>query len=172
MPPIILEQAGPPAAGSPGRPAVGRPGLGGGMPPCQGLLLSWPDGGTAHHADTDRRAHSHSSRRQQAQADRRVHRPRQFRRPRVSVAHMRSPRMGGAGQTPEFDEFTMVLKGLSASSTREGAWMSGRASGDHPRRRVGALLHAGGGRRGVHRSVPAGVLAGDGAPRLVAQSGL
>jgi len=40
---------------------------------------------------------------------------------RLSIAHMRSP--GGwvePGQTPEFDEFTVVLKGLLRVSHREG----------------------------------------------------
>jgi mannose-6-phosphate isomerase-like protein (cupin superfamily) len=39
----------------------------------------------------------------------------------LSIAHMRSP--GGwiePGQTPEFDEFTIVLKGLVRVSHREG----------------------------------------------------
>ena len=39
----------------------------------------------------------------------------------LSVAHMRSP--GGwvePGQTPEFDEYTVVLKGLLRMETREG----------------------------------------------------
>ncbi len=41
--------------------------------------------------------------------------------PDVSIAHMRSP--GGwqePGQTPEFDEFTVVLKGLLRVEHREG----------------------------------------------------
>ena len=40
----------------------------------------------------------------------------------TSVAHMRSP--GGwvePGQTPEFDEFTIVLKGMLRVETKEGA---------------------------------------------------
>ena len=40
----------------------------------------------------------------------------------VSVAHMRSP--GGwqePGQTPEFDEYTVVLKGMLRVEHREGA---------------------------------------------------
>ena len=41
---------------------------------------------------------------------------------RLSVAHMRSP--GGwvePGQTPEFDEFTVVLKGMLRVTYKEGA---------------------------------------------------
>lgn len=40
----------------------------------------------------------------------------------VSIAHMRSP--GGwvePGQTPEFDEYTVVLKGLLRVETHEGS---------------------------------------------------
>jgi mannose-6-phosphate isomerase-like protein (cupin superfamily) len=40
----------------------------------------------------------------------------------LSVAHMRSP--GGwvePGQTPEFEEYTLVLKGMLLVTTREGA---------------------------------------------------
>lgn len=42
--------------------------------------------------------------------------------PRVSIAHMRSP--GGwqePGQTPEFDEFTVVIKGCLRVEHAEGA---------------------------------------------------
>jgi mannose-6-phosphate isomerase-like protein (cupin superfamily) len=39
----------------------------------------------------------------------------------VSVAHMRSPEgWVEPGQTPEFDEYTLVLKGLLRVETREG----------------------------------------------------
>jgi mannose-6-phosphate isomerase-like protein (cupin superfamily) len=41
---------------------------------------------------------------------------------RISIAHMRSP--GGwtePGQTPEFDEYTIVLRGLLRVTHREGA---------------------------------------------------
>ena len=46
----------------------------------------------------------------------------------VSVAHMRSP--GGwqePGQTPEFDEFTVVLKGMLRVEHRGGAHLDVRA---------------------------------------------
>lgn len=42
---------------------------------------------------------------------------------RLSLAHMRSP--GGwiePGQTPEFDEFTLVLKGSLRVTHNNGAW--------------------------------------------------
>lgn len=42
---------------------------------------------------------------------------------RLSLAHMRSP--GGwiePGQTPEFDEFTLVLKGSLRVTHKNGAW--------------------------------------------------
>ncbi len=39
----------------------------------------------------------------------------------VSVAHMRSPQgWTEPGQTPEFDEFTVVLKGMLRVKSREG----------------------------------------------------
>jgi mannose-6-phosphate isomerase-like protein (cupin superfamily) len=39
----------------------------------------------------------------------------------VSVAHMRSPQgWTEPGQTPEFDEFTVVLKGMLRVTSREG----------------------------------------------------
>src|ERR1051326_4295909 len=40
---------------------------------------------------------------------------------RLSVAHMRSPGgWGEPGQTPEFDEFTLVLNGLLRVAHKEG----------------------------------------------------
>lgn len=40
---------------------------------------------------------------------------------RLSIAHMRSPEGWiEPGQTPQFDEFTIVLKGLLRVETREG----------------------------------------------------
>ena len=58
---------------------------------------------------------------------------------RVSIAHMRSP--GGwvePGQTPEFDEYTVVLRGQLRVTHRSGAINVERGAGDHrPRRRVG-----------------------------------
>jgi mannose-6-phosphate isomerase-like protein (cupin superfamily) len=41
--------------------------------------------------------------------------------PQVSVAHMRSPAgWSEPGQTPEFDEYTLVLKGVLRVEHREG----------------------------------------------------
>ena len=41
---------------------------------------------------------------------------------RLSIAHMRSPSgWGEPGQTPEFDEFTLVLRGSLRVTHREGA---------------------------------------------------
>ena len=64
------------------------------------------------------------------------------------------------GQTPEFDEFTLVLRGTLRVETRAGtlevqAGQAVVASGG----RVGALQHAPRGRRGVRGRVRAGVLA-------------
>ena len=82
--------------------------------------------------------------------------------PAVSVAHMRSP--GGwvePGQTPEFDEFTIVLKGVLRVEHKNGALEvhAGQA----------VIAHAGewvrystpGAKGGIYCSVPAGVLHGD-----------
>ena len=84
----------------------------------------------------------------------------------LSVAHMRSP--GGwvePGQAPEFDEFTVVLKGTLRVTHRGGVWTCGPARRWSPTGRVGAVQHAGAGRGGIRRGLPAGVLAADGPPR-------
>ena len=85
----------------------------------------------------------------------------------VSVAHMRSPQgWTEPGQTPEFDEFTVVLKGTLRVKSRD--WRtrrSCRAGGGYARRRVGAVFNAQPRGRGVHRRLRAGIFHGDGAPR-------
>ena len=81
---------------------------------------------------------------------------------RLSIAHMRSPSgWSEPGQTPEFDEYTIVLRGQMQVRTRR------RHVGHRPRpgralqrRRVDSVLHPGPGRLRVHRSVPAGVQSG------------
>src|ERR1051326_1755940 len=66
----------------------------------------------------------------------------------LSVARMQSPSgWVEPGQTPGFDEYTVVLRGSLGVPPRGGA-DDGRA-----------------GRRGVHRGLPAGVFDGDGASR-------
>ena len=55
--------------------------------------------------------------------------------PRLSIAHMRSP--GGwvePGQTPEFDEFTIVLKGALRVTHKDGVLdvKAGQAITTHP----------------------------------------
>ena len=65
-----------------------------------------------NHADSDPATHAHSSRRKQTKNHRRICRTREFQNILASVAHMRSPQGWlEPGQTPEFDEFTIVLKG-------------------------------------------------------------
>ena len=88
---------------------------------------------------------------------------------RVSVAHMRSP--GGwvePGQTPEFDEYTVVLwLGCCGwASHGAGCWRCGpdRRSSPHKGEWIQGT-HAGARRRGVHRHLPAGLLAADGPSR-------
>ena len=85
----------------------------------------------------------------------------------ASVARMTSPPgWVEPGQTPEFDEYTLVLRGTLRVETRGGiARRPGRAGRHRPARRVGALQHAGGRRRRVRRGVRAGLLAGHRPPR-------
>ena len=83
----------------------------------------------------------------------------------ASVAHMRSPAgWSEPAQTPEFDEFTVVLTGSLLVRHRDGEFevRAGQAV-DRPRGRVDPILDAG--RRRVHRGVPSGLLARHGAPR-------
>lgn len=87
----------------------------------------------------------------------------------ISVARMQSaPGWEEPGQTPEFDEFTIVLAGMLRVETRtagaRGPGWSGRA---RVGRGMGALQHAGSRGRRIHFGVPAGVFAAYGAPRLV-----
>jgi hypothetical protein len=68
----------------------------------------------------------------------------------VSIARMQSP--SGwiePGQTPEFDEYTVVLKGMR----------------DHPCGRVGQVQYARSRRRGIYGRVPAGFFAEHGPQR-------
>jgi ethanolamine utilization protein EutQ len=54
---------------------------------------------------------------------------------RVSVAHMRSPEgWQEPGQTPEFEEFTVVLRGMLRVESRDGAMevRAGQAVVAHP----------------------------------------
>jgi len=81
----------------------------------------------------------------------------------VSVARMTSP--GGwvePGQTPEFDEYTLVLRGCCGSRPGRRGGRPRRPGGHHAPRRVGAIQHAGGRGGAVRCGLCAGVLAGDG----------
>jgi hypothetical protein len=67
----------------------------------------------------------------------------------VSVARMVSPPgWQEPGQQPEFDEYTVVLKGMLRVESADGI--------------LGALWHAGTGRCRIHRRLPAGLLTGYG----------
>ena len=79
----------------------------------------------------------------------------------VSVARMTSPSgWQEPGQRPEFEEITVVLRGMVRVEHDGGvARRARRPGGRHRARRVGALQHAGRRRRGVRRRLPAGVLA-------------
>ena len=61
-----------------------------------------------------------------------------------SVARMKSPSgWVEPGQTPEFDEYTVVLRGSLRVTTRDGVIdVARRRGGHHASRRVGAVLHA------------------------------
>ncbi len=79
----------------------------------------------------------------------------------VSVARMKSPSgWVEPGQTPEFDEYTVVLRGTLRVATHVRSGRRARRRGDHrAARRVGAVLDARPGRRRVHRRLRARILA-------------
>jgi hypothetical protein len=81
----------------------------------------------------------------------------------VSIAHMRSP-AGWAepGQTPEFDEYTLVLRGVLRVESRGGTLDVHAGQAVVVRRgRVGPLRHAGRGGGRVRRRLPARLLTPD-----------
>ena len=87
--------------------------------------------------------------------------------PRLSIAHMRSP-AGWAepGQRPEFDEYTLVLRGLLVVESETGelrvqAWPGGA----RPAGRMGPLQHPGRRWCRVHLGLRPGVQPRDRAPR-------
>ena len=87
----------------------------------------------------------------------------------VSVAHMRSPQgWEEPGQTPEFDEFTIVLKGVLHVKHKGGEMdvAAGQAIITH---RGEWVQYSTPGRRWnrIHRGLPAGVFHGDSPPRRV-----
>ena len=86
---------------------------------------------------------------------------------KASIAHMRSP--GGwvePGQTPEFDEFTdRVARPAPGATSRRCPGRAGGAGRRGARRRMGAIQHAGNGRRRILRYLCPGVFAGHSSPR-------
>ena len=85
----------------------------------------------------------------------------------ASIAHMRSPQgWEEPGQTPEFDEFTIVLKGMVRVQHKGGTLDVRRPGCDRASRRMGEVLYPDRGWSRVHCGVPAGVLDGDCAPGL------
>ncbi len=87
----------------------------------------------------------------------------------VSVAHMRSPQgWEEPGQTPEFDEFTIVLKGTLRVKHKNGELdvAAGQAVIAHSGEWIQYSTPAGR-RRRIHRGMPAGFRHGNGAPRRV-----
>ena len=85
----------------------------------------------------------------------------------ISVAKMTSPSgWSEPGQTPEFDEYTIVLRGELQVETREARSPGERGAGNHRESGgVGALQYARSAGRGIHCRMPACFLAGDRAPR-------
>ena len=80
----------------------------------------------------------------------------------VSVAHMRSPQgWEEPGQTPEFEEFTLVLQRHAAGALPRGSdGRDRRPSRRRSPRRVGPVFHAIRTGSGLHRGMRAGVLDG------------
>jgi hypothetical protein len=77
------------------------------------------------------------------------------RTPQISIARMQSP--SGwiePSQTPEFDEYTIVLRGLLRVETATAVY-------DVHARRMGSVQHSGIGRRRIPCRVPPGILSCD-----------
>ena len=86
----------------------------------------------------------------------------------VSVARMVSPAgWREPGQRPQFEEITVVLRGMVRVESRR--WRRRRACGSggcHLSRRVDSLQQSRGGWRRIHGCMPAGLLAGHRSPRF------
>ena len=90
----------------------------------------------------------------------------------VSIAHMRSP-SGWAepGQRPEFDEFTVVLRGVLVVESEQGLITVRGGQGVHAGPgELGAVEHPGSRRRRVHLGLRARVRPGYGSPGRIARS--
>ena len=86
----------------------------------------------------------------------------------VSVAHMRSPEgWTEPGQKPDFDEFTVVLKGKLRVTSKDG--MLDVEAGQAVIAHGGEWVQTQPRRAPVYRRVPAGVQPGDGTPGRVAR---
>src|SRR5262249_8095916 len=89
----------------------------------------------------------------------------------VSVAHMRSPQgWVEPGQTPEFDEYTIGLRGALRVTHREGGSRCGPARRRRAARRMGAVQHARNRWGGIRRRLSARVLARHRPPRHLSAS--
>ena len=84
----------------------------------------------------------------------------------TSIAHMRSPSgWQEPGQTPEFEEFTLVLRGMLRVEHRAGSLDVTRGTGrDRASRRVGPLQHTRPRGRGLYCGLPACVFYGHRSP--------
>src|ERR1035441_5824496 len=87
----------------------------------------------------------------------------------TSIAHMRSPSgWQEPGQTPEFDEFTLVLSGMLRVETSRWLVRCTRGTGrDRASRRVGPLQHTRSRGRGLHCGLPACLFYGHRSPGRV-----
>ncbi len=81
---------------------------------------------------------------------------------RLSVAHMKSPSgWVEPGQTPDFDEYTLVLRGTLRVTSRSGVIeVSCWTGSDRPSRRMGAVQHSRARRCRVCRHLSPGILHG------------
>jgi hypothetical protein len=89
----------------------------------------------------------------------------------LSIAHMRSPSgWSEPGRCPDFDEFTVVLRGTLVVESGGGQLTvaAGQAVHTSPGG-VGPLQHPGAGRCGVHLGLPPGLRPGCRPPRRLTQ---
>ena len=92
----------------------------------------------------------------------------------LSIAKMMSPAgWEEPGQTPEFDEYTLVLSGMLRLETADGIQdVCRRTGGDSACRAMGPLLYARGRGSGIRGYLPTGFLTGNGPPGLITRTPL
>src|SRR5205814_31333 len=128
---------------------------------------------TARHAQTHPRTDGRRGRRHEAEEDRGVRRARELGpcEPQRGADDVAGG-LGGAGAAAGVrGDHARAARRAARRARERRARRARRAGGGHRGGRVGPLQHAVCGRRGVHRRLPPGVLAGDGAPRRVTRRG-